>query len=384
MPSTARRGAATLSFANPEVRARWGRAASHLLLGAIPVLSVPILGTYFARTHIFALDFHTWYWPAGNQLLHSKSLYLRPYPWAFYYPAIGALLFVPFALVPHAVADGIFATLVLLAVPGTLRILKVTDWRVYGAAMLWPPVVFGWQTANLSILLALGVAAAWHLRRRAVLAGVLVGVLLSVKLFLWPLGLWFLATRRYKALAAAAASAVTLTLVGFGVLGFAEIPHYARALHSFLAHAQTRSYSLTAFVLHLGGTHELAYAIALVAVAALGTATVLLGRRGHDRQALTACIVASLLASPMVEAHYLVVLLVPLALACPEFSGIWLLPLVLWLTPADWPAQWQRAMSLSIVLVVTILILSRPTRTEEPPLPAPDGPRDILAPSIHL
>ena len=38
-------------------------------------------------------------------------------------------------------------------------------------------------------------------------------------------------------------------------------------------------------------------------------------------------------AEPIVWLHYLVVLLVPLAIARPRFSAIWLLPVLLWVSP---------------------------------------------------
>src|SRR5438105_2431805 len=76
----------------------WRRAGRHLAFAVIPLLSVPVLVVAFQRWHILALDFHNWYWPAGERVLHGQSPYLRPYPMALYYPPIGALLFAPFAL----------------------------------------------------------------------------------------------------------------------------------------------------------------------------------------------------------------------------------------------------------------------------------------------
>ena len=42
---------------------------------------------------------------------------------------------------------------------------------------------------------------------------------------------------------------------------------------------------------------------------------------------------ATLALSPIVWLHYLVVLLVPMAIARPRFSLLWLLPVVLWVSP---------------------------------------------------
>jgi hypothetical protein len=54
-----------------------------------------------------------------------------------------------------------------------------------------------------------------------------------------------------------------------------------------------------------------------------------------DRRGFTIAIAVALLASPIVWLHYLVVLLAPIALARSSFSGLWCVPLALWLSP--WP-----------------------------------------------
>ncbi len=54
------------------------------------------------------------------------------------------------------------------------------------------------------------------------------------------------------------------------------------------------------------------------------------------------------MASPVLEAHYLAIVLVPLAISRPRITALWLLPLVLWVTPADWPTDWQRIVFLAV------------------------------------
>jgi hypothetical protein len=325
-----------------------------------------LLAALFERNHIFALDFHNWYWPAGERLLHGQNLYAQPYPWGLNYPALAALMFVPFALLPHGFADVLFTILVLLAVPATLRLLNVSDWRVYGIAMLWAPVVFGWQTANLSLLLVLGVAAAWRYRDSPVVTGVIVAVLVSAKLFLWPLGLWLLATRRYLALGWAVASAAILSTAAFAVVGFAQLSQYINQTHKFLADAERRSYGLVSLALHLGAGRTLAYAVLIVVSGIVAIACVTLGRLGRDRQALAACIAVSVLASPVIEAHYLALLLVPAALTRPRLSALWALPIALWVTPADWPADWQRVVFLGIGTAVLAVAMRQQGLTDKP------------------
>ena len=333
---------------------RWLTPVSTLLLGVVPVLSIPVLAAALVHSHNFAFDFHGWYWPAGRRILHGLSPYALPVSRAYKYPAPGALLVTPFALLPRAVADSAFTAVVLAAVAATLRLLDVRDWRVYGVVMLWQPVVFGWETANLTLLLVFGVAVAWRYRDHALTVGAVTAAVISVKLFLLPLALWLVATRRYAALAWAVIVAVALNVIGWAVLGFGELPRYVRLLDAFTPSAERRGCSPVSLLLHLGMTTQVAYAVALAAAGAIAVYGVLVGRRGYDRSALTYCLAASLLASPLVESHYLALLMIPLALRWRSFNLIWLLPLMLWPAPVDHAANWQQALTLVVAAALVI------------------------------
>jgi hypothetical protein len=255
--------------------------------------------------HLFAVDFNGWFWPAGFRVLQGLSPYKLPVLQAFHYPAVGALLFVPFSLLPRAIGSWLFTSLVLSSLPATLRVLRVRDWRVYAVVMLWQPVVFGWQTANISLLVVLGVAAAWRLRDGPKAAGAILPVLISVKLFLIPLAVWLVATRRYAVLVWATVGTGVLNLIAWPVLGLDQISIYAQLLHSFTIAVAGWGYSVVSLLLHQGVGRNAAYAVAIaLALGAVG-AGALAGRRGDERGALFACLGASLLASPIVESHYL-------------------------------------------------------------------------------
>jgi hypothetical protein len=338
----------------------------HIGYGLLPLVLVPYLLIAQINGQGFALDFHYWYWPAGVRVIHGVSPYTEAFPFGLYYPAPGALLFVPFALLPHRLADAIFTALVLAAPPATLRVLGIRDWRLYGNVMLWEPVFVGWQTANLSLLLLFGVACAWRFRSRALVTGATVAVLVSVKLFLWPLALWLLGTRRYAAFAWSAGIGLLLNLAAWATIGFDELPRYVTALGSFADHLDHTSYSLISLAINAGIGRTAGYAIALGATAIAGAACVILARRGADRQALTVCLVAGLLSAPVVESHYLALLIVPLALARPRASAIWTLPLLLWIVPAEFPGQWQRIFALCIAAGILRIALRRQSSITEP------------------
>ena len=56
---------------------------------------------------------------------------------------------------------------------------------------------------------------------------------------------------------------------------------------------------------------------------------------GGDRRAFAVAVVASLVATPLVWMHYLLLLYVPIALYRPRLSGLWFLPLLLWADADD-------------------------------------------------
>jgi hypothetical protein len=108
--------------------------------------------------------------------------------------------------------------------------------------------------------------------------------------------------------------------------------------------------------------------VLVTTTAAAVAALIALCRRGHERAAISAAIAASLLGSPIVEAHYVALLLVPMSLTYRRLNRVWLVPLALWITPADWPSDWQRMFFLALTIALLALTASRG-------LPRPSLPR---------
>jgi hypothetical protein len=334
------------------------RSVERLLVGFLPIISVPLLLARWYPVHNFALDFDHWYWPAAQRLLHGSSPY-APSPYrALNYPAPAALLFVPFALIPHAVADWIFTALVLAAVPASLWLLGVRDWRIYGIVFLWQPVIVGWQTANISLLLLLGLAACWCLRERPLVVGSLLALLICVKIFPIPILIWLLATRRFKALAWAVGTSIVLNLISWAVAGFGQIHRYLQILSAVQGPDERRGYSLISLALQFGASQTFAYAIGITAAAGAIGASLAIHDGRRDRIVFIACIAACLLTSPLVESHYLALLITPLALAQPTLKPIWGLPIILIVTPADYPDAWQHVLALCVFAAIMAASLS--------------------------
>jgi alpha-1,2-mannosyltransferase len=276
-------------------------------------------------------DFGT-FWRAGRAVLHGATPYPLPASLPahagptfapFVYPPVTAFAFAPFAVLPYRAAAVAFFVVSLAAVVLSLRLLGVRDVRCYGVVLASPPVFASTVLGTVTPLLLLGVAAGWRYRERAVALGLLVAAVVTAKLFLWPVWLWLVRTRRFRAAAVAAAAGAAALVVPWAAIDFAGLREYPELLHRLTGLVGWKSYSLAAL-----GAGPLVPVLALLALAAAAVFV-----RGDGRLLLAALGVA-LLATPILWPHYLLLLLVPLALARPAFSPAWLAPLVLWVDAA--------------------------------------------------
>jgi len=344
-----------LEQVRPVSPALWvARVSSLLLFGVAPLL---LYGRVLAAAPRL-IDFEV-FWGAGRDILAGRS----PYPpleaaafaseHVFVYPAPAALAMVPWALLPYAAAEALFSLVLLAAVAATLRVLDVTDWRCYGAAFLWMPVLNASLVGAIGPLLALGLALAWRYRDSPVRTAALVTTLVVSKVFLWPLVVWLVATRRIRAAVLCAVAAAGATVLGWAVLGFAGFREYPRMLSMLAEALQNLGFSPVALGLALGAPPEVARGLGIVAGGLALASVFLLARRRGDRAALAAALTAALLLSPIVWPHYFVLLLVPLALARPRFDPVWLLPLAWWaIRGQSEGVAWEIVVGLGVALAL--------------------------------
>jgi hypothetical protein len=316
------------------------RALERVMLGLVPLAALALVAVESPRHYFW--DFRV-FRHAGKDVLAGRSPYPPPDPAllahqsSFVYPPESALAFAPLALLPYQLAAAIFLCVLFAALALTLYVLEVNDWRCYGAAFLMAPVLSGFGNGAISVLLALGVALAWRYRDSWPKAAMAVAAVVTTKVFLWPLVVWLVATRRFRAAGAAVLGGVVVTLASWAVIGFAGIGDYTRLLRILADVEQSQGYSAVAFGLALGLPDGAARAAALC-LGLLALASVLLLARRHDgdRLSFTAAIGAALLLSPIVWLHYFVLLLIPFALARPRFSPVWIIvPLPFWFSSAN-------------------------------------------------
>ncbi len=350
--ATLRRGAAAARAGDRN--ATYRIALQQVLLGFIPIVVLfwQVVVLVFGGRNNVAVDFHNAYYVAGYRLLHGGD----PYAWthsqiregiAFVYPAFSALFFAPFALISVAAA-GVVVTLVWIALtPLTLWVLGVRDWRVYGAAMLWLPVFSTWETGNETIVLVLLAAVVWRYRANPIVAGVITAAAISLKPFMWPLALWLLVTRRWRASGYGLAAGVIINIVSWSVVGFDKIGVYLRDSGFDTRYAWRAGYSVAAALGHLGFGHQTGDVITVLLCVLLAAAIGYVAFVQHrELQALTLTVILMLAASPLVWNHYFALLLIPMALVYPGMNWLWALPVLMWVCPPSWGVHsWQEAVA---------------------------------------
>ena len=317
---------------------------------------------------------------AGEAIGHGESPYVDPdvaisegEPAPYAYPPLLALLVTPVTLLPEKVAGssapGMLITLFLIAcTAAALFVLGVTDWRCYPVALLYPPVLENVEYGAIGPILVFLVALGWRYRDRVPGGGAAVGCGVALKVFLWPLVVWLAATRRWKAAAAATAVAVGLALGSWAVIGFRGLADYPTLLRRLAEVEAENSYSTFAVLRALDVPEFTSRVLIALGCAALLALAWRAGRapdleaEERDRRSLTLVLAAGLVLTPILWLHYLVLLVVPIALARPRLSALWFAPLALSVFEAlDWYRGWPRgdgAALASVAVVVTIVFVA--------------------------
>ena len=341
---------------------RQRRRSTSLALQVVGLALLPLvlLAQYIALTAsrgILAFDARTGYLPYARGLVHGVS----PYPGADL-PPFGFIPFIPFTAVPRP--EILLTVLAVATVPAVLLALDVRDWRCYGAAFLWAPVLSAIQTVNLTLLLVLAAALAWRWRDRPALSGAATGLAIAAKLISAPLLAWLTATRRLRA---AVLSVVVAVVVTLGLLALIELT-LGGATKSFFDRAQevpvgatTPSYSPADILFGQGLPRWSGAAVVLVVAAVLCGLSVRFGRMGDDRRSFGAAATAIIVFAPNVWLHSLTFLLLPLGVLRPRFDGLWLVPAVLIVVGVGDPATWEWLLLWAVFAIVAAWSLVRPT-----------------------
>ena len=344
-------------------RSRLVRLASFELSIALGALVVLLLFVGAVERDVVAEDFWQFY-TAAEAILEGDSPYVDtgdptarwggPYP----YPPLPALLVTPLTALPFQAAGLLMMALLVVVALAVPFLLGVRDWRCYGLLLAWPPVISAIQTGNVTLWFALAAAVAWRYRDRRLPAAASVGLTLAAKFFLWPLAVWFAATRRAVTAALALALGVALLLASWAVVGFAGFTSYPSLLRRLDDVVGQDSYTAYVVGLDLGLSSQAARTLWLVVGLALLGFMVVLARRGDELSAFVLAIAAALALTPIVWLHYFALLLVVVALAQPRLGVLWFVPFAMVLTPGSGhPTPFETAWTLAVAAVVVALAL---------------------------
>jgi len=306
----------------------------------------------------YAIDFRP-VWLAAHDFVHGVSPYLTqpsalltmPQPIeAYVYPPGVAALFVPLGALSYGAAAAVANVIALVAFAAALAVLGVRDWRCYGVALASPAAITAVTQGGLTPLLALAVALAWRYRDSAGRCGLALGAAIAAKLFLWPLLVWLVLTKRYRAAGVAAASGAVAIAGAWSRLGFAGLTSYP-ALMRDLARAEAHlGYGAGAVV----GTGTALWLVTAAAVAAAAAFT-----RRNDAALFTVLTLVALFASPILWLHYFALLVPLIAIRSRTLSVAWFVPLLFWLHP------FQHGGSPTIVAFAAVVAISAVWRSRE-------------------
>ena len=316
------------------------RLRDPLLFLGLPFAFVAMsVSTALSGAQDVGFDFIGTLWEPARALLDGIAIYPEPTRAAIeignpaVYPPPFIVAAVPLAFLPAQAAAWVWSFALLAGVLGALRIVGVLDWRCYVLAGTSPVVLHGLYWGNLTLLLMVPVALAWRYRDRATVVGLAVGAGIAAKLFLWPLLVWLLLTRRFRAAAIGVASSVALVVGAWAVVGFQGLTQYPALLRAVQDVYAIRSYSLATVAGGLGASTPVAVAACtLVGLVLLALSAWLVTRDDGDRRAFALGLAACVIASPIVWPNYAALLFIPVAITWPRFSLAWLFGYPIWLS----------------------------------------------------
>jgi hypothetical protein len=244
------------------------------------------------------------------------------------YPAAPNLAVLPLSLLPFWLAGVLYTVLSVAAMLLGLRLLGVRDWRCLALCLISWPFMFGLYLGAVGPFLVLGAGALWRFRNRVWPPALAAASIVAAKVFPWPLAAWLLITRRYRAFALTVIAGIAITFGAWALIGFNGMLQYPRMLSDVSFIQQGRAVSLVAVLLVAGVPSGIASVLAVaVGCGLLVVAWRLTGGPDGERRGFALAVIAALVATPIVWEHYMVLLLVPVALVSPGLSKLWLLPM---------------------------------------------------------
>ena len=236
------------------------------------------------------------------------------------------------------------------------------DWAAPALLLASATTIIVLQMGTTNPFLVLGIAAAWRFRNsRPLCSGAVLGLIAVAKLFLCPLLVWPLLTRRFRSAAAAVlvlvAAAGSQPLVGRMSLGA-----YLSMLSKLQDSEAVQSWSLASLVHGLGlsisSSGRVARAVSCVCLIGVWCRR----RRLSDEQLLGVVTLSCLLLSPIVWSSYLVLIAVPVLIAGDSSGPIAVAALASWALVTPDAASPIRVAGGLVILVAVVVVTAIPFR----------------------
>jgi hypothetical protein len=251
---------------------------------------------------------------------------------------ITTLLFLPFTLFPLRSAYIIWVIISLMLCLSSSRLISkelgkrthqgVDPWLITLILLLYFPTMITLWLGQISFLLLLLTILSWiafHQGQNKV-AGILLGLMFSIKLFMGVFLILSLAQRRWKLLSWMIITFVATSGLGLVIFGWAETSAYLATLSSIDYYASSWNASFFGYFTRiLGGSlnkplidwpnlaYFLSYCLALLSLGALGWLAWRYpqGQKSQDDPLFSLALVIMLLASPLGWMYYFPMLIIP-------------------------------------------------------------------------
>lgn len=289
------------------------------------------------------------YWNAGARFLATGTLYdpatvagpFRPGPFGLYLypPPLGVLLLTlqPLGLQTATTVWSIVHIALLALACAVLPVERSTRIAVFGTTALSYPALVDVNLGNVSILVLVLAAIGWRWFDRPV-GSAAIAAAVALRSPMAIVLVWQFARRRWRAVAWTVGAGLAMILATVPVVGIAGYLEYFKVLGNLSdITGVPKNVDLGSGALALGASPELAN-VALFGGYALAVGAIVLSSRRDGEVGFVTTVSATLLLSPLLWDHYLVLLALPAALLASRgwrFAAG--LPLLAWLPPIMMP-----------------------------------------------
>jgi alpha-1,2-mannosyltransferase len=358
-----------MSAAESPARKRRRFAGLVVPVGSVGLL-VLMLGLVLASAGRTLGYDYTCYEGAARHLVDGKPIYDNAFsiavgtcPGTYTYPPAFAVALVPWLLFGGAAAGAWCLAMAACFLVGValLPVRRDVRWLIVIVAAFDWPLLYAVKLGQVEPILFLGFAAAWRWMDRPWAVGVATAVGTLVKVQPGVLGLWALATGRWRAAAVALVAGVALAAMATLFTGFGVWATYADLVRGLGGTFTTGHNFAPGAAAHLAGASDaLAAAVQLGSVAVAGAALLAAFRWASPAASLQITIVVSQLLSSPLRDHYAVLLLLPVAwLVSRGRTWAAVIPLLGWIAlfAEDNSATWLATASIPLTFFGVLALL---------------------------